>query len=175
MPDHIDKPSSYPVLKLRSVSMSEGPPDLLIRSKDRGAVAQTPGTPTARPAPARPSGPPFVESPASHARTASQADDDVRPTFTARQTPRPAQPERPDSDWPAELPSTRYRFGNALTGEAGPPPIPAIAQRLRQQRAHPPGTGSRTLTPLQRLDDAVRQRLWDPFSPRRLRRPPSAG
>ena len=176
MPDQIDVPSPRRLLKLRSVSMREGPPDLLTSSKGHTALGKKPGTSVARLAPDRPSGPPFAQAPASRTQTVQEADDDLRPAFTVHRPPRPAQRERPDSELLPVLPRTRYRFGNALTGDDGPPPTPAVAVRLRQQRSsRHPGAASLAVTPLQRLDDAVRQRLWDQFSPRHLKRPPGAG
>ena len=175
-PDLIGKPAPRPVLKLRSVSMREGPPDLLSRSKGQGAFGQPPGMSIGGPAPEKPGKQPLFQASSGGARAVPQADDDLRPAFTIRKTPRPTQPERGDPELRADLPRTRYRSGHGLAGEPGPPPTPAVAVRLRRQRLSLPADASPTaVTPLRRLDEAVRLRLWDQFSARRPGRPPSAG
>jgi len=176
MPDQIDTPPLRPFLKLRSVSMREGPPDLLTNSRGQGGTRPTQGISVARLAPDKPRALPVPQAPASRTRAAAEADDDTRPVFTVRQTPRPTQPERPESQLLHVLPRTRYRVGNALTGDGGPPPIPAAAVLLLQQRSSRSlDKATRGMTPLQRLDDAVRRRLWDQFSTRHRKRRPSAG
>ena len=197
---HTQSPPVRPFLKLKSVSMRQGPPDQMMGREALGGLTKLPGTPHS----GTTSG---GQGHAQHALSASQSamsqaamyqaaissaavspaatspaatspaapGDDLRPTFTAWQTPRPTDRVREETVSATGLPRTHRRFGGATAEPPGPPPIPAVAVRLREKRSAHPSQAGGALTPFQRLDQALRQRLWDPLSALPSWRPPSSG
>jgi len=222
---HTQSPPVRPFLKLKSVSMRQGPPDQMMGREALGGLTKLPGTPhsgttsggqghaqhalsasqsamsqaamyqaaissaavspaatspaATSPAATSPAATsPAATSPAatSPAATSPAAPgDDLRPTFTAWQTPRPTDRVREETVSATGLPRTHRRFGGATAEPPGPPPIPAVAVRLREKRSAHPSQAGGALTPFQRLDQALRQRLWDPLSALPSWRPPSSG
>ena len=174
MPDKTDPPAVRPIVKLRDVSMREGPPNLLPHRR----IERAPGSWVTSQASLSP------EPMADEARTHPLADrapkqpavaDTDRPFFTRQHTPRPAEPVRQDSGPPAMLPRTRYRLTEASTEETevALPPTPSLAVRQVQRHAGSRLGKTAFATPSQALDQAVRQRLWDPFAFRRRKAPPA--
>jgi len=175
MPDQTDPPKVRPIVKLRNVSMREGPPGLL----PHRSIKRAPGswvTPQAPPLPERAADQAGTRTPADRAVIPPAAGDADRPIFTHQYTRRPAEPVQREANELTILPRTRYRPAAALIEGAEPdvPPTPALALRLAQRQSSSRPGGTAFATPSRLLDQAVRQRLWDPFAFHR-RKPPPAG
>lgn len=163
--------------KLHSVSMRSGPPELHARlaanaPPPRLAIHGTP--PDGQPLPSVP-----AQQAAADPTPRPQPANRDWPAFTSWQRPREAAAVGPSVD-PSSLPilpRTRYRPEAGQADQLGidPPPIPAVAQRLRRRLPGGAPGPTRALTPFQAMDQAVRLRLWQPFVTRRPKPPPSSG